>query len=296
MKREFARLAPETWAFQRRTWRAIALPSIAVRGGRFERTRLAGMEAEWITPNELLADPDARNRTTLLYLHGGAYVFGTIDEYRDFALRIARAANACAVVVGYRLAPEHPFPAALDDAIAAYEALVASGIPATSIVVAGDSAGGGLTASLLVALRERGVALPAGAVLVSPWVDLAARGGTLVSNQPHDFFTPALVQHWARTVLDGADEADPRASPLRADLRELPPLLVQVGGAEMILDQVVAFAARARAAGVDARLRVWDDCFHDWPLFAAVLGDGRLAVEEIGAFAREVTGSHREGA
>ncbi|MGO9835262.1 MAG: alpha/beta hydrolase [Polyangiaceae bacterium] len=284
MKLEFARLAPLPWPVQRRTWRAIALPSFAIRGARFERTKLAGMEAEWVTPRDLSDDTG----TVVLYLHGGAYLFGTIDEYRDFASRIAREAHARAVVVGYRLAPEHPFPAALDDALAAYSALVDSGIGATRIVVAGDSAGGGLTASLLVALRDRGLPLPAGAVLVSPWVDLAARGGTLVTHQRHDFFNPELVEHWARTVLAGADATDPRASPARADLHGLPSLLVQVAGAEMILDQVVAFAERARAAGVDARLRVWEDCFHDWPLFAAVLGDGRRAVEEIGAFVREV--------
>jgi acetyl esterase/lipase len=131
--------------------------------------------------------------------------------------------------------------------------------------------------------------LPAGAVLVSPWVDIAASGGTLVTHQSHDFFSPELVEHWARTVLAGADATDPRASPARADLHGLPPLLVQVGGAEVILDQVVAFTDRAHAAGVDARLRVWEDCFHDWPLFAALLADGRRAVEEIGGFVREVT-------
>jgi acetyl esterase/lipase len=286
MKREFMRLAPLPWPLQRRTWRAIALPSFAIRGARFERTTLAGMDAVWITPRDL----PKGSGTVVLYLHGGAYLFGTIDEYRDFASRIARVAHARAVVVGYRLAPEHPFPAALDDAVAAYSALLDSGIAGARLVVAGDSAGGGLAASLLVALRDRGLPPPAGAVLVSPWVDLAARGGTLVTHQQHDFFNPELVEHWARTVLAGADETDPRASPARADLRSLPPLLVQVGGAEMILDQVVAFAGLARAAGVDTRLRVWEDCFHDWPLFAAVLGDGTRAVEEIGAFVREVSG------
>jgi len=290
MKREFARLTPLPWPLQRRTWKAIALPAFAVRGARFERTRIAGMEAEWITPRDLPPDASTQDGTTILYLHGGAYLFGTIDEYRDFVSRIVREARARAIVVAYRLAPEHPFPAALDDAVAAYSALLESGIPATSIVVAGDSAGGGLTASLLVALRDRGVAMPAGAVLVSPWVDLAARGGTLVTHSPHDFFAPELVERWARAVLAGADENDPRASPARADLRGLPPLLVQIGGAEMLLDQVVTFAERARAVGVDARLRVWEDCFHDWPLFAAVLGDGRRAVEEIGAFVREIRG------
>jgi acetyl esterase/lipase len=289
MKREFVRLAPLSWSLQRRTWRAIALPSFAVRGARFERTRVAGMDAEWVIPRDLPRDPRRHDETVVLYLQGGAYLFGTIEEYRDFASRIACEAHARAIVLDYRLAPDHPFPAAHDDAVAAYAALLASGIPAARVVVVGDSAGGGLAASLLVTLRERGMPLPAGAVLVSPWVDIAASGGTLVTHQSHDFFSPELVEHWARTVLAGADATDPRASPARADLHGLPPLLVQVGGAEVILDQVVAFTDRAHAAGVDARLRVWEDCFHDWPLFAALLADGRRAVEEIGGFVREVT-------
>jgi monoterpene epsilon-lactone hydrolase len=289
MKREFARLKPLPWSVQRRTWRAIALPAFAVRGARFERTSVAGMDADWITPH----GTPAGDNPVILYLHGGAYLFGSIDEYRDFATRLACASGARALVVDYRLAPEHPFPAAHDDAVSAYRALLESGIDARRIVVAGDSAGGGLAASVLVTLRERGLPLPAGGVLVSPWVDLAARGGTLVSNEKYDFFSPDLVAYWSREIVAGADATDPRASPGRADLRGLPPLLVEVGGAEMILDQVVAFAERARVAGVDARLRVWEDCFHDWPLFAAVLGDGRRAVDEMGAFIREITGAAR---
>jgi acetyl esterase/lipase len=221
-------------------------------------------------------------------LHGGAYLFGSIEDYRDFLARVTRAADARAVAIDYRLAPEHPFPAALEDALAAYVALLDSGVSPTRLVVAGDSAGGGLTLSLLVALRDRGLPLPAGALLVCPWVDLAARGGTLVSNGPYDVFGETLVERWALTVLAGADASDPRASPARADLRGLPPMLVQVGEVEVVLDQVKAFAERARSAGVDARLRVWRDCFHDWPLYAAILRDGRRAIDEIGAFIREV--------
>jgi acetyl esterase/lipase len=142
MKREFVRLAPLSWDLQRRTWRAIALPAFAVRGARFERTALAGRDAVWVTPNDVPRDRPKEEGATVLYLHGGAYLFGTIDEYLDFAMRIGREAHARAVVVDYRLAPEHPFPAALDDAVAAYTALLASGVPATRVVVAGDSARG----------------------------------------------------------------------------------------------------------------------------------------------------------
>jgi acetyl esterase/lipase len=283
MKREHARLAPLPWPEQRRTWRAIALPAFAVRGAHFEPALLGGVDAELITPTGVSA-----GASLLLYLHGGAYLFGSSEEYRDFVSRIARASGARAIVLDYRLAPEHPFPSALDDAVAAYRALLDSGLPPSRIVVAGDSAGGGLAASLLVAVRDRNWPLPAASVLVSPWVDLGARGGTLDSNAPYDIFSPALVEHWSRTALAGGNPSDPRASPAKADLRGLPPMLVQVGGAELILDQVVAFSERAGAAGVDVRLRVWEGCFHDWPLFASVLADGRRAVEEIGEFVKEV--------
>jgi monoterpene epsilon-lactone hydrolase len=286
MKREFAHLAPLPWARQRKTWRAIALPALLVRAARFERARIASLDAMWVLPRDVAREG---SEPTLLYFHGGAYLFGSIDEYRDFVARVARAGHARAVAVDYRLAPEHPFPAALEDALACYLALLESGVAPSRLVVAGDSAGGGLTASLLVALRDRGLPLPAGAVLLCPWVDLAAQGGTLESNSPTDVFTPDLVTRWARTVLAGADPRDPRASPAHADLHGLPPMLVQVGDVEMILDQVVAFANKARAAGIEARLRVWEDCFHDWPVYAPLLADGRRAIDEIGAFVREVT-------
>jgi acetyl esterase/lipase len=258
----------------------MAIPKVAIRGVRFEPTTLAGRGAEWVTPRGV----DHDGAPVILYLHGGAYLFGSIEEYRDFVARIARAASVRAIVLDYRLAPEHPFPAAIEDATAAYRALLESGIPPSRLVVAGDSAGGGLTAALLVTLRDQGLPMPAAAVLVCPWVDLGARGGTLVTHEPYDFFTPHLVEHWARTVLAGADASDPLASPANADLGGLPPLLVQAGGAEMIRDQIVTFADRARAAGVEVTLRVWKDCFHDWPLFAAVLDDGRRATDEIGQF------------
>ncbi|HUK62579.1 MAG TPA: alpha/beta hydrolase [Dongiaceae bacterium] len=282
MKREFARLARLPWDVQRDTWRALALPAFTVRGVRFDRTTLGGRGAVWITPRGL----NRGDEPILFYLHGGAYHFGSIEEYLDYVARLARAARAKAIVVDYRLAPEHPFPAAFDDALTAYEALLDSGVPASKVIVIGDSAGGGLTAALLVALRTRGLPLPAAGVMVCPWVDLGAQGGSLVSKQAHDVFTPELVEGWARSALAGADARDPRVSPLHAELKGLPPLLVQVGGAEMIVDQVVAFADRARAAGVDVRLRVWESCFHDWPVYAAVLADGRRAIDEVGAFVR----------
>jgi epsilon-lactone hydrolase len=285
MKREFLRLAPLPWSLQRATWRAIALPAFLVRGAVFERTRLAELDALRVAPRTLAKDAHA---PTILYLHGGAYLFGSTDEYRDLLARVTRAAGARAVAVDYRLAPEHPFPAALEDALVAYRALLDMGTLPSRLIVAGDSAGGGLAAALLVALRDSGQPLPAGAVLLCPWVDLAAEGGSLISNSPYDVFTPELVHAWVRAVLGGADANDPRVSPARADLHGLPPMLVQVGGVEMILDQVLAFAGSARAQGADVRLKVWKDGFHDFQVYAPALRDGRDAIEEIGAFVREM--------
>jgi acetyl esterase/lipase len=283
MKRHFARMEGRPWAEQRGAFAAMAIAERSIHGGvKVERATLAGLPAAWVTPSEL----GAREGPTLLYLHGGAYLFGSVDEYLDLVARLACAAGVRAVVVEYRLAPEHPFPAALEDAVSVYSTLLASGIAAERVVVAGDSAGGGLTASLLVALRDRAMAMPAAAVLLCPWVDMAARGGSIEANEPFDVFSPAMIERWAREVLAGADPADPRASPARADLRGLPPLLVQVGGVEMIRDQVEIFAARAKEAGVDVTLRVWDDAFHDFQVYAAVLASGRTAIAEIGDFVR----------
>jgi acetyl esterase/lipase len=287
MKRHFARIEGRSWSEQRLTFAAMAIPAFAVPGIRIARTTLGGSPALWVTPTDLAASEDG----TLLYLHGGAYLFGSIDEYLDHVARIACVARVRAVAIDYRLAPEHPFPAALDDAVAGYRALLSSGVAPGKLFVAGDSAGGGLATSLLVALRDAGVALPARAVLIGPWVDMAARDGSIASNERFDVFSQEMIVRWTRDVLAGADPTDPRASPARADLHGLPPMLVQVGGVEMLHDQVVDFAARARAAGVDVTLHVWDECIHDWPVYAAVLPAGRRAVEEIGAFVRAAQGA-----
>jgi acetyl esterase/lipase len=244
---------------------------------KLERRAIAGVPCAIATPR---SGPCAR---TLLYLHGGAYVFGSIATNRELAGRLALAADARVVMPLYRLAPEHPFPAAVDDALAVYRALVAEPQP---LALAGDSAGGGLSAATLVRARAEGLPMAACAALISPWVDLGARGGSLETNEVYDFFSPALVERWAETYLDGARADDPLASPARADLAGLPPLLVQVGGAEMILDQVRAFAARAREAGVDCTLDESPDMFHDWHVFASVFADARAALERIGEFVR----------
>jgi acetyl esterase/lipase len=253
-----------------------------------EPTNAGGVPAEW------LRTLGGGERGVILYLHGGGYRMGSIRTHRDLAFRMARASGCRALVIDYRLAPEHPFPAALEDAQAAYRWLLADGCPRGDIVVAGDSAGGGLVVALLVKLRDDGAPLPAAAVCLSPWVDLTLGGESVVTRAELD---PILSKESSAVAagmyLGGADPRHPLASPLYADLRGLPPLLIQVGTAEVLHDDAVRLAARAREAGVRAELEIWEDMIHIWQFFAFVLPEGRQAIERIGEFIR-VSLSHAE--
>jgi monoterpene epsilon-lactone hydrolase len=241
-----------------------------------------GVPAEWVSA------PGAVPGNVVLYLHGGGYVIGSINTHRDLAARISRASGARVLVIDYRLAPEHPFPAAVEDATAAYRWLLSSGIDPSGIVVAGDSAGGGLTVATLVALRDAGDPLPAAGVCLSPWVDLEGIGASMTSKAEVDpIVQKDLLVLMAATYLDGADPRSPLAAPLYADLAGLPPLLIQVGTAETLLDDATRLAERARAAGVDVTLEPWEDMFHVWQAFAAMLPEGQQAIDRIGAFVRE---------
>lgn len=221
----------------------------------------------------------------LLYLHGGAYVVGGSQSYRGHAGEMGRAAGVAAYVVDYRLAPEHPCPAAVEDGVAAYRALLDQGLKASRIVIAGDSAGGGLTIATLVAARDAGLPMPAAAFVISPWVDLACAGASMKTKAAAD---PSLTEKGLKVAaahyLAGQAANTPLASPIHADLTGLPPLLIQVGSAEILLDDAVRLAGAAGAAGVAVRLEVWPDMIHDWHLFAFMLGAGRRAVVEAGAF------------
>ncbi len=247
----------------------------------------SGVPSEWCAPRDGFAPGGA---PVVLYLHGGGYVFGSTRTHAAIVARIALAARARVLTPNYRLAPEHPFPAAVEDAIAVYEWLLAAGVPASRIVVAGDSAGGGLTMSLLLRLREAKRPLPAGAVLVCPWVDHTAEGGSAVTNAPFDYATIEMADAWREAYLpDGHDLRDPIVSPVYADLAGLPPLLVQVGAAELLCDQVRALAARAEDHGVDVKLQVAPDMIHVWHSFADFFPDCQNAIEDIGAFVRART-------
>ncbi len=226
-----------------------------------EPVRPAGVPGSWFTP------PNPRPRSAILYLHGGGYVMGSVATHRSLVARLARATGVRCLALDYRLAPEHPFPAGLEDACAVHRWLMAEGIPASGIVFAGDSAGGGLVLGTLVALRDAGERLPAAAVCLSPLADLelsgdsATRGGI---DDPMVSRDGTLVM--AEAYLQGSNARDPRASPVHADFRGLPPLLVEVGTREILLDDAKRVAERARTAGVDVRLEIGEGLTHVWQL------------------------------
>jgi acetyl esterase/lipase len=223
----------------------------------------------------------------LLYLHGGGYVAGSAMGYRGLAAGLGRAAGVETYAIDYRLAPEHPFPAAVEDAVAAYRELIEQGIDHRRIVIAGDSAGGGLTISTLVSLRDQGVPLPAAAAVFSPWTDLACDSATMESKAAEDpALTPEGVRAMAGHYLAGADYAHPLASPVNADLSGLPPLLIQVGSAEILLADAEKLAERARLAGTPVQLEVWPGMVHVWQAFAFMLPEGLAALDRAGDFLR----------
>ena len=246
----------------------------------------AGVRGVWLRPGP------ASRRHVILYLHGGGYCLGGPAQYAELAGRIALAANADALLLDYRLAPAHPFPAALDDALAAYQHLRATLAPATRLTVVGDSAGGGLAVALAVLLRDRGDTRPDALVTLSAWTDLCCTGASMLTRATADpLFTAAYVRHMAQFYPGGASPRLPLISPRYADLAGLPPLLVQVGGAEILLDDSLSLAALAQRAGVAVTLEVWPAMWHVWQLTARVLPEGRRAIARIGSFLRHQTAS-----
>lgn len=249
-----------------------------------ERVNAGGVDAEWVCA------PGAASDRFVLYLHGGGYVIGSVKTHRDLMARLSRAAKARVLGLNYRLAPEHPFPAAVDDAVAGYKWLLAQGAKPGRIAVAGDSAGGGLTAATLVAIRDAKLPTPAAGALLSPWVDLEGIGESMTTRAKID---PVVQKEglvgMAAAYLQGQDARTPLAAPLYADLKGLPPLLIQVGDAETLLDDSKRLEARAKAAGVSTKLEVWPEMIHVWQLFASFLPEGQQAIEGIGKFVIERT-------
>jgi epsilon-lactone hydrolase len=238
-------------------------------------------------PAERLRPPGVRTDAAVLYLHGGGYVIGSPRSHRHLAAAIARAAGVQALLLDYRLAPEHPFPAALDDALAAYEWLQTQGVPPNRIVVAGDSAGGGLTMATLLALRDRKLPRPAGGVCISPWVDLTCSGASYATRASADpIVTRDGVEKMAQAYVPGGDLKAPLVSPLFADLHDLPPLLIQVGSDEVLLDDSLVLGRRALAAGVSVKVEEWPAMVHVWHWFLSMLDEAERAVSGIGDFVR----------
>jgi epsilon-lactone hydrolase len=272
--------------------RRAAIDSVAAQpppGTTVEPADAGGVPAEWV----IAAGIDSIR--VLLYLHGGAYQAGSPAMLRRMVALISAAAQVRVLSVAYRLAPEHPFPAAVDDALTAYRFLLDGGADPAAIAIAGDSSGGGLALATLVALRDAGDRLPAAAVAMSPWTDLALTGESLITRADADvMIKPDGIRESAATYLAGADPRHPHASPLYAGLHGLPPLLIQVGDAEVILDDSTRFAARARAAGGDVTLEVWDQMPHVWQAFAGLLPESDQAIERIGGWLRARFAGHGE--
>ena len=243
-------------------------------------TRVGDLDADWVTM------PNSVNGRVVLYLHGGGYVMGSRRSHRELASRIACEAAARVLVLEYRLAPEHPFPAALEDATAAYRWLRKQGIAAGSIAMAGDSAGGGLTLATLLALRDAGDALPACAVCLSPWTDLEGTGPSAQPGGADDPMIPVAALRDMGKLYAAGELRNPLAAPLYGAYKGLPPLLIQVGTREILLDDSTRVADKARAAGVPVRLEIEEGAPHVWQA-TPHLPEAADAVRRIGAFVRE---------
>ncbi|MCB9584646.1 MAG: alpha/beta hydrolase [Polyangiaceae bacterium] len=271
-------------AVQRQAATSLLRPTKATSATQYEPERVGSIRCEWFRKAT-----SSRDRV-FLYLHGGGYSIGSIDTHRDLVARIVAASGMQAFVPDYRLAPEHRFPAQLEDALECYRWLLKQGFMGSQIVVGGDSAGGGLTLSLLLALRDAGDPLPAAAVVLSPWADLEATGGSMRSNAPYDYVGRATLLTYASRFVTAKDRKNPLAAPLYGDYRGLPPILIQVGAVETLLDDAIRVTSRARRAGVDVRLEIEPEMIHVWQAFGNLSSNAEHAVARIGEYARQAVG------
>ena len=263
----------EQRARQEKSTKYIPLP----RGIVCEEVQVKGLSSEWITP------PSA-SRGVMLYLHGGAYSLGSVAVHRDLIARLAVSTQRKALAINYRLAPEDPFPAALEDVLAAFNWLLEQGVPAQKIVIAGDSAGGGLTLAALVSLRDSGRPLPCAAVCFSPWMDLTLSGSSFIKNAKVDLILGAeRLKKFARVYAGDHDLSHPMLSPLFADLQGLPPVLIQAGSAEVLLDDSVRTAEKIRSTQGRVDLQIWDGMFHVFQMFS-FLPEAARALEKVAEF------------
>ncbi len=253
-----------------------------VRGVGVEETSINGLHAEWLRPT------GAREGKVLLYLHGGAYVIGNCRTHRNLASHIAKAAGMTALLPEYRLAPEHRFPAGIEDAVGVYRYLLAEGFAPGDITIAGDSAGGGLTVATLLSLRHAGDPMPGNAVLLSPFLDVTASGESMQTRADQD---PWFEQRDIEVVVghycnDESEARNPLVSPVFAHVHGLPPVYIQVGDDEILLSDSTRFAAKLEEAGVDVDLEIWPEMWHVFQLFVGKMPEARAAIDKIGAYLR----------
>ena len=245
--------------------------------------KVAEVPVEWVTA------PNASEDAVLLFLHGGGYVIGSPDSHRHLVANLSEETGLQGLLVDYRLAPEDPFPAAVEDAISVYAALLTHGFEAEEIVVAGDSAGGGLVIAMMLAIRDANLPLPAAGICLSPWNDLTGTAKSLETNASVDpTVTKESLDFFAGEYLGEEDAQNPYASPLFGDFTGLPPLLIQVGSVEVLLDDAVMLAERAKEAGVSVTLEVWDEMIHVWHRYYPVLQEAREANARIGEYVRGI--------
>jgi epsilon-lactone hydrolase len=245
-----------------------------------EKTSIEGIPAEWVTA------PNAVEDRVFLYLHGGAYIMGSCNTHRYIASKLARSTAARVLVPEYRLAPENPFPAAIEDAVKVYRWLISSGFAPDKIIIGGDSAGGGLTLATLISLKDEEEALPALAVLLSPWTDMEGTGESMETRADVDpWLSPDASRTTPALYIRDMDPRHPLVSPIYADLSGLPTMLVHVGNDEILLSDSARLVDRARASGVEITFKIWDEMWHVFQTFA--ISEGQQAIDEIGDFVRK---------
>ncbi len=272
-----------TIAQQREYMDALVVRSSELAHMQIEAVEADGVKGRWFVP------PTAASELVVLYLHGGGYAF-SIRAHDNFIAFFARAARARTFALDYRLAPEHPFPAQLEDAQAAYHWLLSSGIAPEHILIAGDSAGGNLTLTLLLALRDAQQPLPRMAICLCPWTDMDSSSRSMKENEPFDWIEQRMVVQWAEWFCQGTEPTNPLVSPVHADLRGLPPIYIQAGDAELLIDMIRAFVGKAKAQEASVTLEVWEHMNHVFQAYGSIIQQSREALQRIG----EVVESERK--
>ena len=251
-----------------------------------EKINIDEIHSEWLVP------AGASHEKVILYLHGGGYVTGCIEDHRMLCGLLATATGVKVLIPEYRLAPENPFPAALDDALKIYHWLLAQGTSSANIIIAGDSAGGGLSVATVLALKDKNVSLPAAVLCLSPWVDLTLKNQSHITKAKVEaLLQKDVLREWALCYTDESNLTNPLVSPIFADFHGFPPLLIQVGSEEILFGDSILLAEKAKADGADVTLKIWDGIWHVWQARGGLLPENKKTFEEIGQFVRNQFGS-----